>query len=126
MKEKGQLMGVPVKLVIALVIGVMVMGILTQFVDTADRTMMKDMKVNTIVYEESKEIEIDVDDAQSGDPVYGPTIQIDYPGGSIVRTLKNSTSSYTFDYEKAPSDTIASIKVTQHGYIPWKGEIALP
>lgn len=45
MKEKGQLMGVPIKLVMALVIGTMTMGILMQFIGTAERTILKDMKV---------------------------------------------------------------------------------
>jgi hypothetical protein len=39
MEEKGQLMGVPIKLVMALVIGTMVMGILMQFVGTAARQL---------------------------------------------------------------------------------------
>lgn len=45
MDSKGQLMGVPIKLVMALVIGTMAMGVLMQFMGTAERTVLRDMKV---------------------------------------------------------------------------------
>ena len=43
MDDKGQLMGVPIKLVMALVIGTMTMGVLMQFVGTAERNVLKDI-----------------------------------------------------------------------------------
>ncbi len=70
-------MGVPVKLVIALVIGVMSMGILTQFVDTADRTMLRDMKVNFDV--QGNQLTVNVQDAQSRILLLGQQSRLNTP-----------------------------------------------
>ncbi|MFW5912056.1 MAG: hypothetical protein ACOCTL_01150 [Candidatus Hadarchaeota archaeon] len=123
MDDKGQLMGVPVKLIIALVIGVMAMGILTQFVDTADRTMLKDMKVtfNTT----GSQLEVNVFDAQSQDPLHGVTISVEYPGGKLAKTLDTESNSHTFDIPIEGGDTITKVRVTRNGYIPWEGEAAV-
>lgn len=116
-------MGVPVKLVIALVIGVMAMGILTQFVDTADRTMLKDMRV-TFDTSENK-LTVNVYDAQSREPLNGATISVEYPGGKLAQTLDQKSNSHTFNIPKGQDDVITKVRVTHHGYIPWEGEAAV-
>lgn len=123
MRENGQLMGVPVKLVIALVIGVMSMGILTQFVDTAERTMLRDMKVTFDI--QGNQLTVDVYDAQSQDPLNGATISVKYPGGTLARTLSQDSNSYTFSVPTESNEVITNVRVTHNGYIPWEGEAAL-
>ena len=123
MNEKGQLMGVPIKLVIALVIGVMSMGIMTQFVNTADRTMLRDMEVK---FETTKnQLKVRTFDAQSHKPLTGVTIVVNYSGNKLAHTLDADSNSYTFSIPKEDEVVIASVRVTRNGYIPWKGEAAL-
>lgn len=116
-------MGVPVKLVIALVIGVMAMGILTQFVDTADRVMLRDMKVTFDTG--GNQLTVNVYDAQSQDPLNGATISVEYPGGQLAKTLNPDSNSYTFDIPEKQEDIITTVRVTHNGYIPWEGEAAI-
>lgn len=115
-------MGVPIKLLMALVIGVMSMGILMQFVGTADRAMLRDMQVT---FDSSgNRLTVEVRDAQSGKPLGGATISVRYPGGTLANTLGEDSNAHTFS---VPVDgtTIATVRVTRHGYIPWEGEVAL-
>lgn len=123
MNEKGQLMGVPIKLVIALVIGVMSMGIMTQFVNTADRTMLRDMKVTFET--DGEQLKVKVYDAQSQKPLNAGTIVVKFNGQKLGRTLGPDSNSYTFSVPIKNQVTIAEVKVTHNGYIPWKGEAAL-
>lgn len=123
MEDRGQLMGVPVKLVIALVIGVMSMGILTQFVNTADRTMLRDMRV--ISHVSGNELTVEVYDAQSRDPLTGSTVVVDYPGGTLAHTLSSNSNSYVFTVPTNGETVIANLRVSHNGYIPWEGEVAL-
>lgn len=116
-------MGVPVKLVIALVIGVMSMGILMQFVDTADRTMLRDMKVTFDT--NGSQLTVNVYDAQSRDPLTGATIEVEYPGGTLAHTLSSDSNSHTFSIPTDGDTVIANVRVTHNGYIPWEGEAAL-
>ncbi len=124
MRNKGQLMGVPIKLVIALVIGVMSMGILMQFVDTADRTMLRDMRVTFDI--SGDQLEVNVYDAQSRDPLNGSTISVNYPGGKLARTLPSDSNAYTFSVPVDGKTVIVGVRVSHSGYIPWEGEAALP
>ena len=124
MDKKGQLMGVPVKLVIALVIGVMSMGILTQFVNTADRTMLRDMMVDFDI--SGNDLEVKVFDAQSEKPLNASTVVVDYPGGKLAHTLGSHSNSYTFHLPVEEDEVVvAQVRVTHNGYIPWKGEAAV-
>ncbi len=123
MNEKGQLMGVPIKLVIALVIGVMTMGILTQFVNTADRTMLRDMKVTFNI--SGNNLTVKVLDAQSQDPLNGATISVKYPGVTLAKTLNQNTNSHTFSVPTNGKTIITNVRVTHNGYIPWEGEAAV-
>ena len=118
-------MGVPVKLVIALVVGVMSMGILTQFVNTADRTMLRDMKVEAKMSETGENFTVEVFDAQTDEPLDGATIKVDYPGGTLARTLGSDSNSHTFDDPTGFDTVIANLRVTHHGYIPWEGQFVL-
>ena len=126
MEEKGQLMGVPIKLVMALVIGTMVMGILTQFVGTAERTVLKDMKV-TFDRTTGSSLKVVVKDAQSGDALGGATISIKYPGGTMAKTLGETTNQYTFSSIPmgGANVIVVNVHVTRNGYIPWEGEAAV-
>ncbi len=123
MKERGELIGVPIKLVIALVIGVMCMGVLTQFVGTADRTMLRDMKVTFDI--SGNDLTVSVYDAQSQDPLNGATISVKYPGGTLARTLSSESNSHTFTVPIEDDAVITKVRVSQNGYIPWEGEAAL-
>lgn len=115
-------MGVPVKLVMALVIGVMSMGILMQFVGTADRSVLKDMHVTFKT--SGNQLTVTVQKARSREPLTGATIRVEYPGGTLAHTLGEDSNSYTFS---VPVDdaVVANVRVTHHGYIPWEGEVAL-
>ncbi len=123
MNEQGQLMGVPIKLVIALVIGVMSMGILTQFVNTADRTMLRDMKVTFDI--SGNNLTIKVFDAQSQDPLNGATVSVKYPGGKLAKTLDQDSNTHTFSIPTNGETTITNVRVTHNGYIPWEGQAAV-
>lgn len=123
MEEKGQLMGVPIKLIIALVVGVMAMGILTQFVDTADRTMLRDMEVNFDV--SGNELTVTAWDAQSREPLNGVTMSVDYPGGTLAKTLTRNSNSHSFSVPMENETVITNVRVTKNGYIPWEGEAAV-
>lgn len=123
MEEEGQLMGVPIKLVIALVIGVMCMGIMTQFVDTADRSMLRDMEVTFDI--SGSNLTVEVFDAQSQKPLNGSTIVVEYPGGTLAKTLNTSSNSHSFSVPVEGEVVIAKVRVTHNGYIPWEGEAAI-
>lgn len=124
MEEKGQLMGVPIKLVMALVIGTMAMGILMQFMGTAERTILRDMKVTFST--SGNRLTVKVYDAQSGDNLGGATIVVKYPGGMKAQTLGPNSNQYTFTIPMGGAEYIVTtVRVTRNGYIPWEGEAAL-
>jgi len=117
-------MGVPIKLVMALVIGTMVMGILTQFVGTAERTVLRDMKVTFST--SSNRLTVKVYDAQSGDALNSATIVVKYPGGMLAKTLSESKNSENFTIPlNGASVVVTTVQVTKNGYIPWEGEAAV-
>ncbi|MDI6643264.1 MAG: hypothetical protein QMD95_04345 [Candidatus Hodarchaeaceae archaeon] len=124
MEEKGQLMGVPIKLVMALVIGTMTMGVLMQFVGTAERMVLKDMDVRFTT--SSNRLTVKVYDAASGDPLGGATIVVKYPGGMDAKTLGTSSNQYTFTIPLNGADVVVTtVQVTRNGYIPWEGQVAV-
>ncbi len=122
MEEKGQLMGVPIKLVMALVIGTMTMGILMQFVGTAERTVLRDMKVTFST--SSNRLTVNVYDAQSGDALNGATIVIKYPGGTQAKTLSEQRNYWEFTIPST-GVIVTTVQVTKNGYIPWEGQAAV-
>jgi len=124
MDKRGQLMGVPIKLVMALVIGTMTMGILMQFVGTAERNVLRDMDVQFST--SSKKLTVKVYDAASGDALGGTTIVLKYPGGTDARTLGKETNQYTFAVPmNGAKVVIVTVQVTRNGYIPWQGQVAV-
>jgi hypothetical protein len=124
MDNKGQLMGVPIKLVMALVIGTMTMGILMQFVGTAERTVLRDTKA-TFTTSRNK-LTVKVCDAQSGSALNGATVVVKYPGGTLAKTLSESKNSENFTIPlNGASVVVATVQVTRNGYIPWEGEVAV-
>ena len=124
MDDKGQLMGVPIKLVMALVIGTMTMGILMQFVGTAERNVLKDMDVAFSI--SGKKLTVKVYDAASGDALGATTILVKYPGGTDARTLGKESNQYTFTVPMNGAKVIiATVQVTRNGYIPWQGQAAV-
>jgi hypothetical protein len=124
MEDRGQLMGVPIKLVMALVIGTMTMGILMQFVGTAERTVLRDMKV--VCTASNNRLMVKVYDAQSGDNLSGATIVIKYPGGMKAYTLSQNLNQYIFTIPmNGASVLVATVRVTRNGYIPWEGQAAI-
>ncbi|MEA1905231.1 MAG: hypothetical protein U9M97_05090 [Candidatus Hadarchaeota archaeon] len=117
-------MGVPIKLVMALVIGVMIMGILTQFVGTAERTVLRDMSVTFST--SGNRLTVEAYDAQSGDGLGGTTIAVKCPGGMKAHTCSMGSNHYTFSIPMGGADyVIVTVRVTHNGYIPWEGEAAL-
>jgi len=124
MDSKGQLMGVPIKLVMALVIGTMAMGVLMQFMGTAERTVLRDMEVRFTT--SSNRLTVKVHDAASGDALGGSTIVVKYPGGMKAHTLGTNSNQYTFTIPLNDADVIvATVQVTRNGYIPWEGQVAV-
>ena len=125
MEEKGQLMGVPIKLVMALVIGTMTMGILMQFVGTAERTVLRDMDVRFTTSRNS--LTVKVYDAASGDNLNGATVVVKYPGGMKAHTLGTNSNQYTFTNIplNGANVIVATVQVTRNGYIPWEGQVAV-
>lgn len=125
MDEKGQLMGVPIKLVMALVIGTMTMGILMQFVGTAERTILKDMRV-TFPSTSNSDLTVEVFDAQSGDALGGGTIVVKYPGGMKAHTCSEGSNQHRFTLPMEGAEyVVITVRVTRSGYIPWEGEVAI-
>ncbi len=124
MDSKGQLMGVPIKLVMALVIGTMAMGVLMQFVGTAERTVLRDMKVTFST--SSNHLTVRVYDAASNDALGGATVVVKYPGGMKAHTLGTDSNQYTFTIPLEGVDVVvATVRVTRNGYIPWEGQAAV-
>jgi len=124
MDSKGQLMGVPIKLVMALVIGTMAMGVLMQFMGTAERTVLRDMEVRFTT--SSNRLTVKVHDAASGDALGGSTIVVKYPGGMKAHTLGTNSNQYAFTIPLNGADVIvATVQVTRNGYIPWEGQVAV-
>ena len=124
MDDKGQLMGVPIKLVMALVIGTMTMGILMQFVGTAERNVLKDMDIAFSI--SGKKLTVKVYDAASGDALGATTILVKYPGGTDARTLGKESYQYTFTVPmNGAKVVITTVQVTRNGYIPWQGQAAV-
>lgn len=124
MDRGGQLTGVPIKLVMALVIGTMVMGVMMQFVGTAERTILRDMDVRFSI--SGNKLTVKVYDAASGDNLGGATVVVKYPGGMKAHTLGTSSNQYTFTIPLGSNDVvIATVRVSRHGYIPWEGEVAV-
>lgn len=124
MDERGQLMGVPIKLVMALVIGVMTMGILMQFVGTAERSVLRDMDVRFSI--SKNRLTVKVYDAASGDALGGTTVVVKYPGGMDAHTLGKNSNQYTFTIPMhGAKAAIVTVQVTRSGYIPWQGQAAV-
>lgn len=124
MDSKGQLTGVPIKLVMALVVGTMAMGVLMQFVGTAERMVPRDMDVKFGI--KGNSLTVKVYDAQSGEPLGGATILVKYPGGIKAHTLGPNSNQYTFRIPLGGADVvIATVQVTRSGYIPWEGQVAV-
>jgi hypothetical protein len=124
MDRAGQLTGVPIKLVMALVIGTMVMGVMMQFVGTAERTILRDMDVRFSV--SGNKLTVKLYDAASGENLGGATVVVKYPGGMKAHTLGTNSNQYTFTIPLGGNDVVvATVRVTRHGYIPWEGEVAV-
>ena len=124
MDQKGQLMGVPIKLIMAIVIGVMATGILMQFVGTAERMVLRDMDVRFST--PGNRLTVRIYDAASRDPLGGATVVVKYPGGMKAHTLGTYSNKYTFTIPLEGADVVvATVRVTRNGYIPWEGEVAV-
>ena len=124
MDSRGQLMGVPIKLVMALVIGTMAMGVLMTFMGTAERNVLRDMDVQFTI--SKNRLTARVYDAASGDALGGTTILVKYPGGTDAHTLGKETSQYTFTIPlNGAKVAVADVQVTRNGYIPWQGQAAV-
>jgi len=122
MNERGELLDIPIRLVMALMIGTLCLGVLVQFIGTAERSVIRDLDVHldTSRYSSTqKRLVVKVNDASSGEPVSGATVQVSYPGGSQAKT--NSSSSFSF---LVPRNTIVTVRVTHSQYLPWEGQIA--
>jgi hypothetical protein len=102
----------------------MTMGILMQFVGTAERMVLKDMKV-TFPKSSGGYLTVKAVDAQSGEALGGATIVVKYPGGLKAHTLGESSDQYTFRIPVSDTVVIVTVKVTKNNYIPWEGEVAV-
>jgi len=107
------------------VIGTMAMGILMQFVGTAERTILKDMKV-TFPRTTSDNLSVKVLDAQSSGALGGATIVVKYPGGMKAHTCSEDSNQYSFTVPMGGAGyVVVTVRVTRNGYIPWEGEAAI-
>jgi len=98
---------------------------LMQFVGTAERTILKDMKV-TFPRTTSDNLSVKVFDAQSGGALGGATIVVKYPGGMKAQTCSEDSNQYRFTVPMEGADyVVATVRVTRNGYIPWEGEVAV-
>ena len=121
MEETGQLMGVPIKLVMALTIGAIAMGIMMQFMGTAERSGIRDMDVALSV--SGNRLTVKVYDAATGNPLNNATVVVSYPGGTKAQTLGSSSNQYTFTIPlSGRSDVVVNVRVTHSGYIPWESQ----
>lgn len=117
-------MGVPIKLVMALVIATMTMGVLMQFVGTAERSVLRDMDVQFSI--STKKLTVKIYDAATGDALGGATVVLKYPGGADARTLGRDTNQHTFTVPlNGASFVVVTVQVTHSGYIPWQGQVAV-
>lgn len=115
-------MDIPIRLVMALMIGMLCMGVLVQFIGTAERSVIHDLDVQfqTHSYSSTKSrLTVEVNDASSGESVSDATVQVLYPGGSLART--NSSNHFSF---LVPKSTIVTVRVTHPNYLPWEGQVA--
>ncbi|MEM1689193.1 MAG: hypothetical protein QXU01_00250 [Candidatus Hadarchaeales archaeon] len=123
MNNRGQMMDLPIKLVMALVVGMLCLGVLSRFIGTAQRSIISDMRVNLRVQDYSsskKKVLVEVYDASSGVPLNSPTIEISYPAGRDAITPSGNSASFI-----VPSGVIATVRVTAPNYLPWEGQIAV-
>jgi len=117
-------MGVPIKLVMALVIGTMAMGVLMQFMGTAERNVLRDLDVQFTI--SKNRLTAKVYDAASGDTLGGATVVVKYPGGTNAHTLGKDSNQYTFTIPlNGASVAVVDVQVTRNGYIPWQGQVAV-
>ncbi len=123
MDEKGA-MDIPIKLVIALAVGAISMGVLTQFVNISERMVWRDMRV-LLSYKGGGSLQVSVFDAETGQPLNGATVEVRYPNGLKLHTLGPSSSSYTFRLPTSGTPYLARVRVTRPGYLPWEGQIAV-
>lgn len=124
MDSRGQLMGVPIKLVMALTIGAVAMGIMMQFMGTAERAGIRDMDVALSVT--GNRLTVKVYDAATGNPLNGATVVVSYPGGTKAETLRSSSNQYTFTIPTGGrTDVIVNVRVTHSGYIPWESQVVV-
>lgn len=111
----------PLKLVIAVAVGVFCLAVLTQYAKTAERLMLRELDVQ---FQTSKgKLTVRIFDAQTGAAVGGATVVINYHGGRVARTLGANSNSYTFTLPN--SVTLVNVRVSKNGYFPWEGEVAL-
>jgi len=121
MEETGQLMGVPIKLVMALTIGAIAMGIMMQFMGTAERSGIRDMDVALSV--SGNRLTVKVYDAATGNPLNNATVVVSYPGGTKAQTLGPSSNQCTFTIPlSGRSNVVVNVRVTHSGYIPWESQ----
>ncbi|MEM2875022.1 MAG: hypothetical protein QW567_03270 [Candidatus Hadarchaeales archaeon] len=124
MDSRGQLMGVPIKLVMALTIGAVAMGIMMQFMGTAERSGIKDMDVALSV--SSNRLTVKVYDAATGNPLNNATVIVSYPGGTKAQTLGVSSNQYTFTIPlNGRSNVVVNVRVTHSGYMPWESQVVV-
>ncbi|MEM2866381.1 MAG: hypothetical protein QXM46_02450 [Candidatus Hadarchaeales archaeon] len=123
MDERGA-MDIPIKLVIALAVGAISMGVLTQFVNVSERMVWRDMRV-LLSYRGGGSLQVSIFDAETGQPLNGATVEVRYPGGMKLHTLGSSSSSYTFRLPTSGTPYLATVRVTHQGYLPWESQVAV-
>lgn len=116
-------MDLPIKLVMALLVGMLCLGVLTKFIGTAQRSIISDMRVSLSVQSHSsssRRVVVEVYDATSRAALNGPTIEISYPGGGEALTPAGNRASFI-----VPVGVIVTVRVTYPNYLPWEGQIAV-
>jgi hypothetical protein len=129
--ERGQLVGTPLKLVIAVVIGVAVLGILLQMMNLVSvmnpHSFSVEIEGNTLgsdgAFDESQtSVAFIVKDANDGRDVQGAIVEIKGAGESDAQVTANTgKASFTnLDFELAGAQyATVTVTVTKEGYSRW-------
>jgi hypothetical protein len=127
--ERGQLVGTPLKLVIAVVIGVAVLGILLQMMNLVSvmnphsfNVEVSDLGSDGAFDEAQSSVVFTVNDANDGREVQGAIVEIKGAGANDAQVTSNAGKATinNLDFDLAGADYAkVTVTVTKEGYSRW-------
>jgi hypothetical protein len=127
--ERGQLVGTPLKLVIAVVIGVAVLGILLQMMNLVSvmnphsfNVEVSDLGSDGAFAKGQNSVVFTVKDANDGRDVQGAIVEIKGAGANDAQVTSNSGTATisNLDFDLAGADYAKlTVTVTKEGYSRW-------